>query len=86
MLQLIVERGLSFSAVTAFAFALLMLDPQSSSLVSEAQACDPEVLASCHVNCAYACSSGFIQECLPWESCDCAAYCYAYCQAASGCG
>jgi hypothetical protein len=85
MLRLVLTRILSFSAITAFAFALLMLDPASPSLVSEAKACDQEVYYVCYENCGFACIEGSIQECNPWNGCQCEAYCDAVCRSYSGC-
>ena len=84
MLRSVSKKILSFSAIGAFVIALMMLDTSSPSLVSEAQACDESVWTVCMVNCGYACSSGYIGECLPWQ-CDCWSYCYAYCNQVSGC-
>jgi hypothetical protein len=89
MFHLILKRALSFSAIAAFAFGLLMLDTGSPSLVSEAQACDQEVFGYCMNNCAIACSSCFIYECRPCiypEGCDCMTYCMNYCNGVAGGG
>jgi hypothetical protein len=84
MLKLVVKRVLTFSAVMVFVFALFMLDTDSPSLISEAQACDPQAYDVCEFNCFYACWSNLIGECLPWQ-CDCGSYCRSYCQAVTGC-
>jgi hypothetical protein len=85
MLRLILKRILTFSSVTALAFALLMVDTDSPSLISEAQACDPQTYDVCEFNCSVACSWGNISECLPWYGCDCAWWCPEYCRGVSGC-
>jgi hypothetical protein len=88
MFYLILKKALSFSAIAAFAFGLLMLDTGSPSLVSEAQACDQEVFACCMNNCGYGCASCMILECNPCHQaqCDCFTYCMNYCNAAAGGG
>ncbi len=86
MLQLVLKRVLAFSAVTVFASALLMVDLDSPSLMSEAraEACDWELYESCMVMCGMAYYSGQIGECQLY-SCDGAAYCDAICRQWSDC-
>jgi hypothetical protein len=82
MLKMVLKRMLAISAMTVFAFALLMFDADSPSFMSEAQACDPQAYDVCEFNCFYGCFS--------WpggcgEGCDCLSYCQSLCRAATGC-
>lgn len=88
MLTSVLKRVLSFSAITALAFAILMVDLDSPSLISEAYACDQQLYESCGASCMMACAWGNIPECNPnhGTGCDCAAYCEAVCLDWSGCG
>jgi hypothetical protein len=85
MLRLVLQRVASFSAFTVLGFALLMLDPDSPSLMSEAQACDQGVYESCLMNCGFACFSNQLQDCRPDMGCDCYNYCHPLCLQAAGC-
>ncbi len=88
MLREIFKKTLGFSAIMAVALTLLIVDTESPSFISEAQACDPEVYSWCLWGCALACPSGQIPECPQyWQSgdCDCHTYCPNYCQGISGC-
>jgi hypothetical protein len=82
MLKLVLKRVLSFSVVTAVASALLLFDPSSPTLMSEAHACDPQVYDVCEFNCFYGCF-GSAGGC--GEGCDCLSYCQSYCRGVSGC-
>jgi hypothetical protein len=86
MLKLVLQRVLAFSVTTVFASALLMVDLDSPSLMSEAQAetCDWELYESCMVMCGQAYYNWQIPECRPGE-CDGAAYCDAFCRQWSDC-
>ena len=85
MLKLVAKKILTFSAMVAFGFALLLLDPDSPSLISEAYACDPFLFDQCYQNCGFACYSYAIPHCHP-DWCDCPSFCYNYCLIESGCG
>lgn len=85
MLKLVIKKVSTFSAVMVFGFALLMVDTDSPSLISEAHACDPFAYQECLNYCGFACASYLIQECQPgW--CDCYSYCDVLCLDQSGCG
>jgi hypothetical protein len=80
----VVKRVLTFSLAMTLAFALLMFDPHSPSLVSEAQACDLDVYQACRINCGIACYSWAIYECHP-DTCNCEYWCTDYCLGIAGC-
>jgi hypothetical protein len=86
MLRIVLTRILAFAGVTTFAFALLMVDTESPSLVSEAQACDWNEYQSCMVGCGTACWWGLVAEC-KWEEPDvcCPTYCDDWCRSYWGC-
>ena len=87
MLRLVIRKVSMFSAAVIFAFALLMVDTDSPTLISEAHACDMELYWSCFGSCGFACVGGSIPECNPHQTqCDCEAYCHAVCLDWSGCG
>ena len=88
MLRLVLQRVLTFSALTVFAFALLTIDTKSPSLISEAQACDWPLYQECMVACGTACFNWQIPECLnppPPEWPCCSDYCDSWCRTYSGC-
>jgi hypothetical protein len=85
MLKLVIKKVSTFSAAVLLGFALLMVDTDSPSLISEAHACDPFLFEQCYLQCGFACSSYLIPNCQPnW--CDCQTYCYDECLAQTGCG
>lgn len=85
MLRLVIRKVLSFSAVVTCAFALLMLDTDSPSLLPEAAACEPQVYEQCFWQCGFACAAYGIPNCRPDQGCDCNSYCVAYCLDYAGC-
>lgn len=85
MLKLVLKRISTFTAAVVFGFALLMLDTDSPTLISEAHACSQEVYETCMFECGIACISGGIWECDPWNGCSCQGYCHAICAAWAGC-
>lgn len=85
MVRLVLKKVLSLSAIVACCFALLMLDTDSPSLVSEAEACDPVLYLVCYQNCGFACVSGLIMECPLGEQPCCEFYCTDVCEDAAGC-
>lgn len=84
MLLLVTKKVLSFSLMVAMGFALLTLDTDSPSLISEAAACDQELFLVCYQNCGFACIGGAVQGCIP-EPGICHECCTAICAAAAGC-
>ena len=88
MLKKVLKRVMAFSAATLLGFALLMVDPSSPSMVSEAQACEMDVYGSCRVSCDIACYFGNIPECNPYTSpsCNCEQFCAEACNAMAGGG
>ena len=85
MLALAVKKALTFSAAVILGFALLVIDLDSPTFISEAYACDPGVFEECYQNCLFACYSWAIPNCRP-DWCDCPSYCYNECLIISGCG
>lgn len=84
MLYRVVKKILTFSALTVLGSGLLMVDLDSPTFISEAQACDQNLYDSCMVSCGLACYWWLIDECRP-DSCDCPSYCDSACRSASGC-
>jgi hypothetical protein len=88
MLRGIFKKTLGFSAIMAVALTLLIVDTESPSFISEAQACDQELASACYWTCALACVSGYVTECpQPWQNgdCNCDVYCPNYCAILAGC-
>jgi len=87
MFRLVLKKVATFSVIGAFAFALLVLDTDSPSLMSEANACDASLFNACMYNCGWSCLVGMNLDCAQssgnGEYCqDC---CVNVCSALSGC-
>lgn len=83
MLRLILKKLLSFSAIAALGLALLMLNPRSPSLVSEARAdCYIVYYQTCMGVCYQTCGTPQNPNCPPWDVYN---FCDSSCRAMSGC-
>jgi hypothetical protein len=82
MIALIAKKVLAFSAGTILVITLLMVDLRSSTLVSEAHACDPDVLNMCLTTCWFQYCALYYPDDPQWcfDS-----YCVPMCLQASGC-
>lgn len=71
MLRQIVFKTLSFSAITAVALSLLVVNPSSPSGFSEAQGQSCEPYNSCMYSCIPACAAWYCQmgQCPTYDEC-----------------
>lgn len=83
ILKQVLKKVLAMSAVSLFAVTLLVLNPRSPSLISEAQACDPGAHEVCFSMCMYFCGWGQgYGECPVWDAEN---WCDRECSYYSGC-